>query len=74
MRREENTINEVTSSIADIVNKLESIDNRLEWMFRRQDDWDNGIQLQIQDATRMLGMSLATLVNWYAPEEEEEKE
>lgn len=74
MRREEKTINEVTSSIADIVNKLESIDIRLEWVFRRQDDWDNGVQLQIQDATRMLGMSLATLVNWYASEEEEEKE
>jgi hypothetical protein len=74
MRREEKTINEVTSSIADIVNKLESIDDRLEWVFRRQDDWDNGVQLQIQDAARMLGMSLATLVNWYEPEEEEEKE
>ena len=73
MNREERTINEVKQSIAGIVNKLESIDMSLEWMFQRQDDWDNGVQLQIQDATRLLGMSLATLVNWYTTEEEEDK-
>ena len=74
MRREEQAITKFRSTIADIVNTLEDLDMEMGWMFSRQDDWDNGVQLQIQDATRMLGMSLATLINWYKGTEEEEKE
>ena len=70
MRVEEEKINKFRSDIAHVINRLESVDMEMDWMFKRQDDWDNGIQLQIQDATRMLGMSLATLVNWYDDDEE----
>lgn len=70
MRVEEEKINKFRSDIAHVINSLESVDMEMDWMFKRQDAWDNGIQLQIQDATRMLGMALATLVNWYDDEEE----
>ena len=67
-------IEQTRIDIAKIINTLESVSDRMTWVFDRNDEWDNGIQYQIEDATRLLGMSLATLTNWWDDEDVEDKQ
>lgn len=59
--------------LATVINMLESIHERLSWTFDIN-DWDDGVKYQIEDATRLLGMSLATLTNWWDDEDAEDKQ
>lgn len=65
-------IEQTRIDIAKVINTLESVSQRMDWVFDRNDEWDNGIQYQIEDATRLLGMSLATLTNWWDDEDVED--
>ena len=67
-------IEQTRIDIAKVINTLESVSQRMDWVFDRNDEWDNGIQYQIEDATRLLGMSLATLTNWWDDEDVEDKQ
>lgn len=66
-------IEESRKKLATVINMLETIHERLSWTFE-SNDWDDGVKYQIEDATRLLGMSLATLTNWWDDEDEEDKQ
>ena len=67
-------IEQTRIDIAKVINTLESVSQRMEWVFECNDEWDNDIQYQIEDATRLLGMSLATLTTWWEGEDEEDNQ
>ena len=67
-------IEESRKKLATVINMLETIHERLTWTFECNDDWDDGIKYQIEDATRLLGMSLATLTNWWDDDDAEDKQ
>ena len=52
-------------SIAKAINTLEQVHQELEWVFEVNKNWNSDIMFQIEEATMKLGMSLATLTNWW---------
>lgn len=59
--------------IAKTINTLEQVHQELEWVFEANNNWNSDIMFQVEEAIMKLGMSLATLTNWWDdPEEEDE--
>ena len=59
--------------IAKTINILEQVHQELEWVFEANKNWNSDIMFQVEEAIMKLGMSLATLTNWWDdPEEEDE--
>ena len=59
--------------IAKSINTLEQVHQELEWVFEANKRWNSDIMFQVEEAIMKLGMSLATLTNWWDdPEEEDE--
>ena len=57
--------------IAKSINTLEMVHQDLEWVFDAHKNWNSEIMFQIEEATMKLGMSLATLTNWWEDPEED---
>lgn len=59
--------------IAKSINTLEQVHQELEWVFEVNKSWNSDIMFQVEEAIMKLGMSLATLTNWWDdPEEDDE--
>ena len=56
-------------TLAKVLNMLESTDMELGWVFETN-DWNSGVQYQIQEACTKLGFALATLTRWWEDDEE----
>lgn len=65
-------IEESRISIAKAINTLERVHEELTWVFEVNKEWNSGVMFQIEEATMRLGMSLATLTNWWDEAEEDE--
>ena len=65
-------IEESRINIAKVINKLERVQEELTWVFEVNKKWNSDIMFQIEEATMKLGMSLATLTNWWDDPEEDE--
>ena len=65
-------IEESRINIAKVINKLERVQEELTWVFEVNKEWNSDIMFQIEEATMKLGMSLATLTNWWDDPEEEQ--
>lgn len=59
--------------IAKTINTLEQVHQELEWVFEANKNWNSDIMFQVEEAIMKLGMSLATLTNWWDDPEEEDK-
>lgn len=59
--------------IAKSINILESVRQELDWVFETNPEWNSDIMFQIEEAIMKLGMSLATLTNWWADDEKEDE-
>ncbi len=58
-------IEESTVRIASAVNLIEATIEELQFVFDSKKEWNDEVLYQIKDGERLLGESLATLVNWY---------
>lgn len=65
-------IEESRINIAKAINTLERVQEELTWVFEVNKEWNSDIMFQIEEATMKLGMSLATLTNWWDDPEEEQ--
>lgn len=59
--------------IAKSINILESVRQELDWVFETNPEWNSDIMFQIEEAIMKLGMSLATLTNWWVDDEKEDE-
>ena len=59
-----------TKRVAKALNLLESSYEDFKFLYSRNPDWADGLLYQIQEATSLLGYTLATLTNWDDEEEE----
>lgn len=59
--------------IAKSINILEGVRQELDWVFETNQEWNSDIMFQIEEAIMRLGMSLATLTNWWVDDEKEDE-
>ena len=59
-----NRIRNATKTVAKVLNKLEGTIDEVKWACESM-KWDDGVALQLEDASKSLGFALATLTNWF---------
>lgn len=65
----EPAVESATKRVARALNLVEASYEDLKFLYARNPDWDEGLLYQIQEATSLLGYTLATLTNWDDEEE-----
>ena len=59
--------------LAKCLNLLEAVTDELAFVFEQNPEWNSEVKWQIEEAAGKLGLSLATLTNWFDDEPENEE-